>query len=206
MTRKTMSRCAACGLPLPLSWPRGGEPCMRWFCTGCGAAYDAVLDCERIAELLPNVRPAKLELNAGSLAHFARGGRRLHRPAAGRRELRRPERRDGTRHRVIAPVAVMPLGAAFQPAGDAFLATTINVSQSGLAILSTRAVRAQAVLVDLLRYHAEGSTGHRASGAVPRVPAVLRNRGAVHGQNRGFCLLIFLASPAGQAIIPLSGR
>jgi hypothetical protein len=129
---------------------------MRWFCTGCGAAYDAVVDCQRVAELLTNVRPARLELNPESFAHLPEAADAFIARLQTDESYVGPERRDGTRHRVVAPVAVLPLGDAFQPSDDAFLATTIDVSRSGLAILSTRAVSARAVLVDLLRYDAAG--------------------------------------------------
>ncbi len=156
MTRKAMPGCTKCGLALPLSYPLAGEACMRWVCTGCGAAYDAVLDSDRVAELLPNVRPAKLDLCPERLANMPAAADAFLARLRAEKSYAGPERRGGSRHRVVAPVAVMPLGAAFQPAGDAFLATTINVSQSGLAMLSTRAVQTRAILVDLLRYDAEG--------------------------------------------------
>lgn len=154
MARQVMSTCAKCGLHLPLCLPRAGEPCMLWICTGCGATYGAVLDCQRVAELLANVRPAKLELNPERLEHLPEAADAFISQLQSQDSYHGRERRERTRHRVVAPVAVMPLGDAFQPSEDAFLATTLDVSRSGLSILSTRAISTQAILVDLLRDHA----------------------------------------------------
>lgn len=155
--QRQMLKCRGCGLLLPLCLSGDGKRKRSWACAGCGKRYDAFLVEEQPLELIQHVRPCKL-----SFAHhgvqpppkaivdfIAR-----IRPEA----LRGPEKRGCPRFSVVTPVAVMPLDERLEPVGTPFLVLTRNISRSGMAMVSARAVAPAAFLgVELPRSPKESS-------------------------------------------------
>ena len=60
-----------------------------------------------------------------------------------------PERRGAKRHHVVASVPVMPVAEDLSPAGEAFMAMTRDISTTGIALISARAVNSQLLVVEL---------------------------------------------------------
>jgi hypothetical protein len=139
--------CAACGRALPLRLPHAGETATLWVCTGCGARYDAVLDRSAPEETTRNVRPAQIDFNRDGLVHPPEAIATFVAHLTNQKAA--TERRASNRHRLAAPVAAVPVDDDFRPVGQPFMATTRDVSTSGLALIHTRAVDAQYLAVEL---------------------------------------------------------
>ncbi|MGD8451059.1 MAG: response regulator [Phycisphaerae bacterium] len=60
---RRISRCAECGLALPLLRPLPGESATSWICAYCGSRYAAVLDTTCSADIIANVRPTQCATN-----------------------------------------------------------------------------------------------------------------------------------------------
>lgn len=149
--------CRGCGQSLPLRLSGTGERGRNWACAGCGERYEGFLNNTHRLELIQHVRPDRLSFAhhgiqqpPSALAEFIA---RIH-PEV----LRGPDQRACPRFSVVTSVAVMPLSDSLEPMGPPFLVLTRNISRSGMAMVSTRAVATDAMLgVELPRCPEEAS-------------------------------------------------
>ncbi len=136
---EAIRNCPVCSHDLPLRIPSDGEKGIDWLCVACGSHIyglmrDGCSDMERRA-----ARPARMEFTREDLAPVPDG-----RYSAISRVIERrhegEERRKDARIKVNVPVLAQPLDESFRTSGNAFVATTLNVSKGGLALIHTRHV------------------------------------------------------------------
>jgi hypothetical protein len=140
--------CANCNQELPLRLPGPRQQGTAWVCIGCGAKYSGIFDPSASPELARHVRPAALSFDRSRLiqppqtiAAFIQRMKADDSPEA--------DRRRAPRHEVVSPVAVVPVDGGFHPIGSPFLAVTRDLSASGIALLHTRAVESELLVVEL---------------------------------------------------------
>jgi hypothetical protein len=140
--------CIACERELPLRLPGPGEKGTAWVCTGCGALYHAMFDKSTAAGLARNVRPVSVSFDRSRLVQppqaIAEFLHRLKDESRGRED-----RRQAARCWMVTHVAAVPVDKEFRPVGEPFMAVTRNISTRGLALVHTRAVESELVVVEL---------------------------------------------------------
>lgn len=144
---RRISSCTGCQQPLPLRLTKPGERPIGWTCVGCGATFSAVLDESADTSSHRNVRvTAKLfESCAAQPIPQAMTNAVAEFTARDNDDDRRTQKRFAVTIRATA----VPVDERVSPLDEAFTAMTLNISQSGLALLHTRAVNHRYLLVEL---------------------------------------------------------
>jgi len=144
---RRISECTGCKQPLPLRLTQPGEQPIAWSCAACGAKFFAVLDEQAQTSLHRNVRVS------GQLFAKCHGDTVPQGMMAFLKDLAKleehDERRDQKRFAVAIRATVIPVDERLSPVGEPFTAMTLNISQSGLALIHTRAVNDTHLLVEL---------------------------------------------------------
>lgn len=156
-SQRSISGCGTCGAFLALVPPDIDNEASAWLCGKCGAAYFARRpdDADRFAH--SNARPVAFYhvFQAANLQPASPRERLPHHDL--HRVLRYlatidhwgPERRGGKRNAMALPVMTLPLDKDFRVTGPAAGMTTINISRSGGALLSSAHCEAKYLAIDL---------------------------------------------------------
>ena len=144
-----IEQCEKCGQALPLRWPTPGTRSRLWNCTACRTPYNAVLDREVSLELIQHVRPAEIKFGRRDLLQVPETIADFIAKWFCEKAYQGPEKRGIRRYPVTTPVVAMPIDASFEPVGDPFMAMSRNVSGTGMAVISTRAVTTEFLAVEL---------------------------------------------------------
>jgi len=144
-----IERCASCGLVLPLRRPGPGREGRNWTCTGCGAGYCAVLAERCSAKVVQHVRPAGIRFDKSNLRQPTEAIAKFIRKRLDDRSYEGHERRRAERYCIVAPAVAMPMDEMVQPAGEAFMVVMKDISTSGIALVSTRAVNTKFLALEL---------------------------------------------------------
>jgi hypothetical protein len=151
-----MDHCSLCGALINLQPPTFDVPAMPWLCGGCGSVYLA-----RSAEPNAGLRSGKARvvpydqiidvasINSDSPNHHMprRALKQLVRFLSSTRVEAEDKRRE-PRYPAILPVIAIPMGRNFRIIGKAVQMTTINISQSGTALLDLDACTASYLALD----------------------------------------------------------
>jgi hypothetical protein len=146
--RERIESCGRCGRSLPLAKPAPGQLAMRWICNGCSAEYEAVLAVDSLAEALDHARPAGLVFDRKKLVRPPEAIAQFVKKVVSGMKAER-ERRGNLRYPLAVPVVALPMDQRLRPVDEPFAAMTRNISQSGLCLVHTRAVRAELLAVEL---------------------------------------------------------
>jgi hypothetical protein len=144
---RRISACTGCQQAMPLRLTKAGEQPIAWACAACGAAFSAVLDETAEAALHRNVRVSE-KLFAACRSQVIPQGMINFMNDLGARDIddnRRQQKRFAVALRAIA----IPVDQHVSPVDEAFTAMTLNISQSGLALIHTRAVNHRYLLIEL---------------------------------------------------------
>ena len=144
---RRISSCTGCQAPLPLRLTQPGERPIAWKCTACGTVFSAVLDDTAEAATHRNVRVSE-KLFSDCYGQSPPQGMLRFLEEIAQRDVRN-DRREQKRYTVAIRAIVIPVDERCSPVGEAFTAMTLNISQSGLALLHTRAVNDRYLLVEL---------------------------------------------------------
>lgn len=144
-----IERCDSCGLLLPLRHPGPGREGRNWTCTGCGAGYRAILAEQCSAKVVQHVRPAGIQFDKSNLVQPTEAIAKFIRKRLVERSYDGHERRRSERYSIVAPAVAMPMDEMVQPAGEAFMVVVKDISTAGVALVSTRAVNAKFLAIEL---------------------------------------------------------
>ncbi|MCG8583246.1 MAG: PilZ domain-containing protein [Pirellulales bacterium] len=144
---RRISSCTGCSQALPLRQAAAGEQAVGWNCAGCGATFLAVLDEAADATSHRNVRVSPKLFAEVQSQSIPQGMMRFleNVPNHDVGDNRRRQKR----YAVNIKAAALPVDERMSPTGEGFLAMTFNISQSGLALVHTRAVNDKLLLIQL---------------------------------------------------------
>jgi len=131
-----------------LRTPKFGERTTEWVCTACGTHREGVLAKVAILERLQHIRPARIDFDRENVVLLPEAIADFVTRMSCEKSYWGSERRVGERHNTTVPVAVIPLGDAFQPTEDPFMGITRDISTTGVALIATRAVRSRFFAVE----------------------------------------------------------
>ena len=146
-TVRRISECTGCKQPLPLRLTQPGEQPIAWSCASCGAAFSAVLDEEAETARHRNVRVSNKLFAKCDAESLPQGMAAFLADLAQKDE--HDDRREQRRFAVTIRATVIPVDEHMSPVDEPFTAMTLNISQSGLALVHTRAVNHRFLLVEL---------------------------------------------------------
>jgi hypothetical protein len=153
-----VEQCSNCGTPIALQPPTPSQPACTWLCKTCGLIYFGGDDESAAArsiglikakdgECNPFVAEVKVSVDARHGCVPPENVQRIIR-ALTQNHYHGAERRKGKHYAVAVPVVAVPLGADFGIIGEPVQMTTINVSQTGAALLHTRFTQAPYYALD----------------------------------------------------------
>jgi hypothetical protein len=158
-----ISNCARCGMSLRLQPPTNDAPALPWLCNGCGSVYFASRPmCPGTAETggcrlqaydkVLTVLISHLDVEADSMS-------KLQAEAFAKRSASQTvvgaELRKRRRHSLVTPVIAVPLGPDFRVTGRPTRMFTVDVSQSGIRLVHTKAINAPMLALDFTNGDAE---------------------------------------------------
>lgn len=146
---KHLSSCKTCGQMLPLRMPLAAEKPIAWICVSCGTRYEAVLDASCSLEHLQLVRPERIEFDKSDLIHPPEVVSELIARMFPEEEYEAHEKRHNKRRNIGIPIVAVSLDHGFRPTEDVRLVITRNISQTGIALMSTRATRTPYLAIEL---------------------------------------------------------
>lgn len=139
--------CSVCNRRLGIRERRPGEMSARWACVGCGCEYVAVLDKDVSSEVRQTVRLVSEQLNPRD-ENVPPGIDTFVREWAPQL-VTHDERRRSPRNVFICHVMAISLDADFVPNGEVAEIVTCNISQHGLGMVHTRAIRGEYLIVEI---------------------------------------------------------
>jgi hypothetical protein len=153
-----VEQCSNCGTPISLQPPTPSQPACTWLCKTCGLIYFGGDDESAAAQSLglvkakdgecnPFVAEVKVSVDARNGCVPPENVQRLIR-ALTQNPYHGSERRKDTHYAVAVPVVAVPLGADFGIIGEPVQMTTMNISQTGAALLHTRFTQAPYYALD----------------------------------------------------------
>jgi hypothetical protein len=148
---RRISSCTGCQLALPLRLTRPGEMPIAWSCAACGAPFSAVLDETASSSLHHNVRVSDKLFSKCRGQTLPQGMANFLAELAQNDEHH--DRRQQKRFKMAIRATAIPVNERLSPLDEAFTAMTINISQSGLALIHTRAVNCRFLLIELEDKH-----------------------------------------------------
>jgi hypothetical protein len=182
--------CTRCGVGLRLQSPTADLPALPWLCNSCGSVYFACWHGDapngdpggcRMAsyDKVLTVIVSHLDLEADAVTR-AQLDAFVNRAAAN--ALVGEELRQRPRHPLVTPVIAVPLGPDFRVTGRPARMFTLDVSQSGMRLLHSKAVNSPMLALDFTNGDSETVSvilcvqRTRATGSVYEIAGPLLSR------------------------------
>ncbi len=143
-----IQECSSCQSSLPLSEALIKDDAKVWICKGCSSEYSAVLAPDYSIDELRNVSPEPILLDTSGvsppLPEMLAFAQRF-----GARESKNVEKRNATRHPVIAAVYAMELSDRLQPCSSPFQILCRNLSSGGICLINDRSIQSDFLVIEM---------------------------------------------------------